>query len=495
MQENIYKGVLYFISAVIVVTLGIQIFWNYKNFEAGRAHLIRDVQLSIDSAFYQYNEDQLDKNFITFAVDDLSDETAFQLLDSVGSWLEFSDKGIVFDSTKISRLKNISIYRGAATFNIPQPLKGNVVDSLEHRGSLQFPLGDAFDSQYEGEERSSVAAFNIYTDSLDLGSIEKLIGEELKNKHIKSPFALKYTDRSGQVVTTNDTIFNNATLKIVSESRYLDQGVVFEFALENEQKIIFLKVMVGIILSIVLLTAVIASLLYLLRIIRNQKQIAEIKDDLISNITHEFKTPISTISVALEGIQHFNKEKDIAKTEKYIKMSNDQLAKLNTMVERVLDIATLDKDELKVVKEPVDLNLLIEGIISKHQYLAPKFEIVYTTLAKKVPVNVDVFHFENAIDNLLDNAVKYGKAPLSIHIGEEQEEVAITISDQGNTLKKEQLEHLFDKFYRVPKGNTHNVKGFGIGLFYSKTIIEKHGGRITATAQPNTSFKLHLPYV
>lgn len=492
MQEKIYTTVLYFISAVIVVTLGVQIFWNYKNFEAGKAQLIRDVQLSVDSAFNHYNSEQLDKNFITFAIDDLSDKSAFKTLDSVGYWLDFSDAGIVFDSTKLSKLTNISIYRGAETFKIPEPRNGSLIDSLELKDPAVFPEEN---NAPEIEERPYKAAFNIYTDSLDLAGIERLVGDELKEKNIGGDFAIKYTDRTGEIFETGPEIFNRATLKIDSQSRYLDQGTDFKIALENPQKIIFLKVMVGIILSVILMIAVIASLLYLLRVIRNQKQIAEIKNDLISNITHEFKTPISTISAALEGIQHFNKEQDTSKTEKYIEMSNDQLSKLNTMVERILDMATLDKDELKVVKEPASLNLLITKIITKHQHLVPNYEIKYSEPADELMADLDLFHLENALDNLLDNAVKYGESPITITLSGAKERCIITISDQGDDLKKEHLDQIFDKFFRVPKGNTHDVKGFGIGLFYTKTIIEKHGGSITVTTKPTTSFTIELPYV
>lgn len=492
MQEKHYKTVLYFISTVIVVTLGIQIFWNYKNFTAGKAQLIRDVHQSVDSAFMQYNAAQLDRNFIAFAIDDLSDEKAFQTLDSVGFWLEFSDAGITFDSTKLSRLENISVYRGAETFNIPKPLKGDILDSVELRESIQFPISD--DLPLIDEERSSVAEFNIYTDSLDLNSLEVYIQNELRTRNIQEAFALKYTDLSNEDFYIDKALFENTELRIESQSRHLEQGTTFKLALENPQRSIFLKVLTGIILSIVLMISVIATLLYLRHIINNQKKLAEIKNDFISNITHEFKTPIATISAALEGIQHFNKDRDTVKTEKYIAMSHDQLSKLNIMVERILDMATLKKDELSVVKEPVAMDELLAKIVAKHQHLVPQQDIKYQNPKDQIIAQVDVFHLENALDNLLDNAVKYGKVPIGIALHKNEKNIIITITDQGKELKKEHLDQIFEKFYRVPKGDTHDVKGFGIGLYYTKTIIEKHGGTITVSARPTTTFTIHLPY-
>jgi two-component system phosphate regulon sensor histidine kinase PhoR len=217
------------------------------------------------------------------------------------------------------------------------------------------------------------------------------------------------------------------------------------------------------------------------------------KNDLISNITHEFKTPIATASAALEGVQSFTNSGDQDKTDRYLSMGRDQLVKLNGMVERILETATLDSDELMLQKSGVEINELIEVIILKHQNQTSK-KISFVEENKGVVINADAFHLENAINNLLDNAIKYGGHHIEVQLRKHAESISITVSDDGKNLSSKDVRLIFDKFYRVGKGNRHDVKGFGIGLFYTKSIIEKHKGTITATVQPQTSFKITLPY-
>jgi two-component system phosphate regulon sensor histidine kinase PhoR len=236
-------------------------------------------------------------------------------------------------------------------------------------------------------------------------------------------------------------------------------------------------------------------LFYLLKVINQQKQLAEIKNDLISNITHEFKTPIATISAALEGMSTFNAIDDKNKSRHYINMSAIQLAKLNTMVEKLLETATLDSNELVFSKEEINLSNLIEVSVNSFKNQHPDKTFIFNNESDTNMTELDVFHFENAINNILDNAVKYGGNTIEAAIKSSKNIIEIDISDNGNSLKPSEKDRIFDKFYRVPKGNTHDVKGFGIGLFYSKTIIEKHGGSIHLDLSNNlTTFKIKLPH-
>jgi two-component system phosphate regulon sensor histidine kinase PhoR len=214
---------------------------------------------------------------------------------------------------------------------------------------------------------------------------------------------------------------------------------------------------------------------------------------LISNITHEFKTPIATIGVALESIKDFNAINDPQRTNRYIEMSNNQLLKLNTMVEKLLETASLDSKDLEFQLEEVNINDLLKSIIEKHKIQSKKL-INFSSISSETSTSIDIFHFENAVNNIIDNAVKYGGNIITIDLTKENKTIEILISDNGNTLTNEQKNKIFDKFYRVPKGNTHDVKGFGIGLYYSKKIIEKHNGSISLNLDKNlTTFKISLP--
>ena len=218
---------------------------------------------------------------------------------------------------------------------------------------------------------------------------------------------------------------------------------------------------------------------------------AEIKNDLISNITHEFKTPIATVTSALEGIANFNQQNDPEKTAKYLDMSNDQLKKLNLMVEKLLETATLDSDELSLRKEPVNLTLLLSTMIEKYKMLAGDKLLSFMASTTDVIIEADPFHLENALSNLVDNAIKYGGRDIQVILTQLGTRAQVIVQDNGGFIEKGQKERVFDKFYRIPTGNQHDVKGFGIGLYYTRKIIEKHGGSIDLVLKPQlTSFEV-----
>ncbi len=234
----------------------------------------------------------------------------------------------------------------------------------------------------------------------------------------------------------------------------------------------------------------------MLKIIQQQKELAAIKNDLISNITHEFKTPIATVSTAIEAIENFNVIDDKQKTQQYLAMSAVQLKKLHQMVEKLLETATLDSEQLMLKKETLDVVAMTEKLVNKYQLLSKNKTLIFSSNLQPIYLNIDVFHFENVISNLIDNAIKYGGSTIEIHINSILKSVEISIADDGDGIEKNQQEKVFDKFYRVPKGNTHDVKGFGIGLYYCKKIVEKHRGILVLSSNNNqTIFKITLPHV
>ena len=195
-------------------------------------------------------------------------------------------------------------------------------------------------------------------------------------------------------------------------------------------------------------------------------------------------------SIIFPEIQN-NLENDQAKNKKYLKTSREQLDKLNVMVEKILDIATLDSDQLKINKEPIDINILITQLAEKHNLLGSDKTIelkLEQTMDKSM---VDPFHFENVVTNLMDNALKYGGSLITVAFSRVSKGFELIVSDNGVGIGKREQSLVFDKFYRVPQGNIHNVKGFGIGLYYSRNIIEKRGGSLIVESQPgSTEFKI-----
>jgi two-component system phosphate regulon sensor histidine kinase PhoR len=249
---------------------------------------------------------------------------------------------------------------------------------------------------------------------------------------------------------------------------------------------------------IVLLVVVFFS--YSLMIIFRQRKLSEVKNDFINNMTHELKTPISTISLSSEMLMRMESGVDFEKIKRYAGIIFDENKRLENQVERVLNVAKLDKDKLILNKEKIDvqeiLNQLKDGFELFQQEDGAQFNLEIGEGSHVI--TADPVHITNVLHNLTDNAVKYSEGKpvivISTHISEKQ--LTVQITDQGIGIKKEHLKSIFDKFYRVPTGNIHNVKGFGLGLYYVKLIVESHRGEIHVKSNINkgTSFTIRLPF-
>ena len=238
--------------------------------------------------------------------------------------------------------------------------------------------------------------------------------------------------------------------------------------------------------------------MYSLVIIFRQKKLSEVKNDFINNMTHELKTPISTISLSSEMLLQ-GEQTSADKVKKYAGIIYDENKRLEQQVERVLNVAKLDKNELVLNKEKVDLRELLTQ-------LKENFEAFRTEKTSQLKLNLsttshillaDRVHLTNVFYNLMDNAVKYSKGDIQISIKTEVSPQYITIdfSDKGIGISKDHQKAIFDKFFRVPTGNVHNVKGFGLGLYYVQLIVAGHNGKISVKSNigEGTTFTLRFP--
>ena len=209
------------------------------------------------------------------------------------------------------------------------------------------------------------------------------------------------------------------------------------------------------------------------------EKLAEMKNDFISNMTHEFKTPISTISLACEAMN----DQDViregsAEFAPFIKMINEENKRLSTLVERILQSAVLDRGELKLNMEKIIVNEIIHDVVQNARFRIQGTggNIQLNIPTELIEIEADRMHFTNIFSNLVDNAIKYskGQADITINLTKENKRILLCVSDNGIGIKREHLNKIFDKLYRVPTGNVHNVKGFGLGLSYVKAICDMH---------------------
>ena len=267
----------------------------------------------------------------------------------------------------------------------------------------------------------------------------------------------------------------------------------------HEKKFLISQLRDTLFVSIFLVLVIIFSFYYTVMTVFRQKKLSEMKNDFINNMTHEFKTPISTISLACEAL----KDKDIAKSgalyDSYISMIDEENSRLGSMAERILQSARLEKDKIVLNKEEVDVHeIILEAMKNIQLQVANKGGKIITQLnAGKHILQADRVHLTNVVFNLLDNANKYTPQNPEIVIKTENSYsgIIISIKDNGIGISKSNQKKIFEKLYRVPTGNIHNVKGFGLGLSYVKAIVEAHGGKISLESELNkgTKFIITLP--
>ncbi|WP_179319077.1 sensor histidine kinase [Winogradskyella helgolandensis] len=510
MNDKRYRLILYTIIAVITATISIQVYWNYKNYQTNKQQLINDVQVSLDKAVDDYYTALAERTTFGFILEGDQQKKAFEdggELEKFFKNIDESNKEFTnLDSLDTNTIEGITVFRGfkADSMSEAHDKTHNPLSRDQFKLKIDSLKSNNKDVNLKNAEfLTSKVMISIKNDTLDVKAVEELIAIELERKSINVDFYLDYKDSERDI----DYFMVNASLPELdpnhmsddylqtdTKSRFLPKGTFLTILFTNTTKAILYRILGGILISTLLVLAVISCLFYLLKIIKQQKQLAEVKNDLISNITHEFKTPIATISAALESISNFNAIDDKAKTKKYLNMSSEQLGKLNVMVEKLLETATLDSGNLELNKENFDIIGLLDALVSKYKIQFPDKTFNTNIQLESLIINADIFHIENALNNILDNAVKYGGDLISIELKTKKTNFEVLISDNSNSLTHENKTQIFDKFYRVPKGNTHDVKGFGIGLYYTKTIIDKHHGSITLELNKNlTTFKITLP--
>jgi len=492
---------LYFITATIVLTITVQLYWNYNNYLDNKQRVQNEIQSSLDTAIDEYYTDLSKSNFFTIIdYDSINIKSSF-LKDFWNEDINSSKSKVSISSIKIS-----SDYKGDVS-SIPK-----ILDSIFITDTIEFEFNDEKitpkkSTKYQPEvQRLKInydslkfqkgiqsVAIALNNDDINFTRLDSIFTNQLSKKGIKTPHYLVLLEKNIKVGESNKAKDIELSLFSNSKSTFLrpDQNLRAYYKDPTIQAL--KKSSTGILLSLLLSISVIFCLIYLLKIISTQKELAEIKNDLINNITHEFKTPIATISTAIEAIESFNVSDNKEKTKQYAAISAFQLKKLHQMVEKLLETATLDSESLMLQKEPTNIVDLIAKIAKKFELLTKK-DIKFTTNIDSKILKIDLFHFENAISNLVDNAIKYGGDSIEINLNSVLNVTEISVADNGKGIDKSHQERIFDKFYRVPKGNTHDVKGFGIGLYYSQKIIGKHNGSINVSSSfDNTIFKLQIP--
>ena len=513
MKKLEFKRIGILIGVTLLFAIGMQAWRMVTQFEVIQTQLQSDIQESLDNAVENYFAELAKTDVI--ALTDISGQQTFLSDDSIpersitrinidqknsadGFFEQLTGNEKLFQTLEKARNEDFSTsfweeIKSDSTHEMIL-IDSNRKMAIDKKNNLQIFFGkDQADSINQLKFLTSKIIISITRDSLDFDKINAFLFQELDRRGIDINYRLIQLSGNSQEDSLLLAQKPPMPFKTVSRSTFLPRGQTLEMYFENTASTILKRGMVELLASLVFLAIIAFAFYYLYQTIKNQKEIAEIKQDLIGNITHEFKTPIATTLTAIEGIQQFNPEKDAAKTDRYLDISKTQMLKLNQMVEKLLETATLDSDQLVMKKEAIEPEILLRQLVQKFQTLAPEKQIDLILPANPQPIFADPFHFENVISNLLDNAIKYGGDQIRICLDQNGLH-KIRIHDNGGNISPEQSERVFEQFYRIPKGDVHDVKGFGIGLYYVKKILEKHEGKIELeTGKNSTTFITYWP--
>ncbi|TCK64702.1 two-component system phosphate regulon sensor histidine kinase PhoR [Winogradskyella wandonensis] len=333
--------------------------------------------------------------------------------------------------------------------------------------------------------------------------IKVFIEKNLKNEGIEIDFeyAIYDNDLSTKIRTENfEKSLNTYGVPVFldnnNESSY---DLLVDFPGRN--KFLISTILWMIILSIIFTSVIIIAYSSAIYQLIKQRQISQIKTDFINNMTHEFKTPIATINLALDSIRNPKIIDDKEKVLRYLGMIKDENKRMHAQVENVLRISKLEKNELNISKERLKLHDLIEDAVTHVQLIIEdrKGYIKLHLNADKSSVLANETHFTNVIVNILDNAIKYsdGAPKIDVYTENVANNILLKISDKGNGMSKQVQKRVFEKFYREHTGNVHNVKGHGLGLAYVKQIVDDHQGYISVESEKGkgSTFTVRLPLI
>ena len=355
------------------------------------------------------------------------------------------------------------------------------------------------------EEIVNVDLYN-QADEIDTEALDSLLRQQLKDKGIgadyvygifdpfMNAFFVEGEEKDVEGILTSGHKVNLTPGNVFSQPKFL--SIFFP----NQNKYLLRTMWLLLTISAMFILVIIFSFSFTVSTIIRQKKVSEIKNDFINNMTHELKTPISTISLACQALSDPDIKRREGIVDNYINVIADENKRLAMVVENVLRTAVMDKGELKLKIIDIDVNQVVDQVLHnmKIQLEQRGGQFITDLKAMHTMVQADKIHLTNVVFNLVDNALKYTEKIPVIKVGTRNESngVVVYVEDNGIGISKENQKKIFDKLYRVPTGNIHNVKGFGLGLSYVKAIIDKHNGWIKVKSELNkgSRFEILIPH-
>lgn len=518
MRKKVFLILIVVMSLSLMGIIFVQVYWIRKTIDSKEEQFSFNARQSLINVAEQVRNKEIDEYYAKYATlaDSInpSKATFSQLFhverDNFNNETYFLTNSILQEDYKVH-----SDMPGSEEDSIDFKKLINRKVTLVRKEDLDKEMGLSAQQKFErvsrmrdNEKALLLDAISNITDKepiykrVDKAELRKLIDKQLEMRHIKSDydFGIFSDGLATKVNTANFKRSSPASYGIsVFPSERTNYKLYINFT--GKQKEIFSSVFWMAVLSVIFTIVIILAYSGAIYQLIKQRRISEIKTDFINNMTHEFKTPIATINLALDSAENPKIFGDIGKLKNYLKMIRDENHRMHAQVENVLRISKLERNELNLKKDRLSLHDLIENAITHVSLIVENRNGYIQThfAALKCSILVNESHFVNVIINILDNAIKYSKEEPKIDIFTEDVNnfVVMKIRDQGNGMNKTVQKKIFDKFFREHTGDVHDVKGHGLGLSYVKKIVEEHQGEITVESEKGkgSTFIIKLPLI
>ncbi|HZY79969.1 MAG TPA: HAMP domain-containing sensor histidine kinase [Cyclobacteriaceae bacterium] len=470
-------------TSSIVLLLLLQVLWLVNSYDDAYTDLRRRTSDLFRGTIVEMRDSIFLRNFQTISVDSVHRR-------SEAIFFSF-DLDTVKGNKKQSRAE--ILYKGPVPDSLPR-MRSNIT---------------AFD-----DGKKVVVRFT--PDSLSTDTIAHHFQTALAMAGIDLPFAIK-TNRQKMEIIPDDIIKGNHTQirkrierptppeitaasgSIATEWVRFSPEFGYASVLSNVKPYLFWQISPQILFSFALTLITSAAFWLMYRSMRSQQRLMQMKNDFISNITHELKTPVTTVSVALEALRNFKGLENPQTTKEYLDIAQGELNRLTILTDKVLKTAVLDNPEVNIENEQVDLNKTVDQILHSMKLIfeKQKAHVSFEKQGDSFTIRGGSVHITNVIYNLLDNALKYsGSEPqISIRLEESANQVILKVADKGIGIPPEYRKKIFEKFFRVPTGDVHNIKGYGLGLSYVESVVRSHRGLIEVVSRPGEGsvFTISLP--
>ena len=472
---------------MIVAMLGItgfQAYWLRQNYEREKRSLAIKTEMAFKEAMMQLQVSKLNLDGVKWEEKDNNRTIKIFVNDDKNHMrMNVVPKQEVVSTINVirSKLKD-SLKKGTAVITLRNTTHDISKDSELTAALPVPPSGPGKDKVFD-----ILYGVDSLQDSLRVQEIDSACRKNLQAEKLNVPFTI--------LRTVKDTVTNNDKTSVTIG---LVNPVTYRMQLGNTFPYLIRRITLPVLFSLLLLGITILSFVLLYRSLQKQQRLAELKNEFISNITHELKTPIATVGVAIEALKNFNAIQDPQRTKEYLDISSNELQRLSLLVDKVLKLSMFENKAIELKYEQVDMKELTEEVLaSLRLQLENKRAVVNLQYSGNVQLSGDRLHLMSVIFNLLDNAIKYSRENLviNIDINEAQGFVNVKVADNGIGIPAEYKDKVFDKFFRVPHGDTHNAKGYGLGLSYAARVIRQHNGSIAVDSHENNgcTFTINLP--